>query len=346
MGNRLKCDYFRLILLAGLLGSGAGAAIAQYAGPAIPSPAKAATTPESAMKVEYPEIGIMPGDLISITVLGAPELSTNTQSPTDTISGSNSGSASGIRVGQKGEVVLGYLGRVTLAGMTLSRASEYLAKDLKDRGFLVDPQVSVQLLDSPTRIISVIGEVQKPAPVPAFGQLRLLDVISACGGFTPLASHTLTVRRPGEPYPIMVNLGADPRAANVSNIPLMVGDTLIVPKVGSVFVVGQVKTQGAIPLSSNTPITVIRAISMAGGVNYGAALSKVRIIRPTADNRHIEIMLDLKKVMYGKQQDIALASDDVLFIPSNTFKASLAAGGATAASTLLYESVYASTILK
>jgi hypothetical protein len=57
-------------------------------------------------------------------------------------------------------------------------------------------------------------------------------------------------------------------------------------------------------------------------------------------------MLDLKKVMYGKQQDIALASDDVLFIPSSVFKASLAAGGATVASTLLYESVYTSTVLK
>jgi polysaccharide export outer membrane protein len=144
----------------------------------------------------------------------------------------------------------------------------------------------------------------------------------------------------------MVDLGADPKAANVSNIPLMAGDTLIVPKVGSVFVVGQVKTQGAIPLSGNSPITVMRAISMAGGVNFGAALSRVRIIRPTADNRHIEIMLDLKKVMYGKQQDIALASDDVLFIPSSVFKASLAAGGATVASTLLYESVYTSTVLK
>jgi polysaccharide export outer membrane protein len=242
--------------------------------------------------------------------------------------------------------VLAYLGAVKLAGLTPSQASIYLAKALQDGGFLVDPQVSVQLLDSPTRIITVIGEVQRPTPVPAFGQLRLLDVISTCGGLTPLASHTLTVRRPGQLYPIMVDLGADPKAANVSNIPLMAGDTLIVPKVGSVFVVGQVKTQGAIPLSGNSPITVMRAISMAGGVNFGAALSRVRIIRPTADNRHIEIMLDLKKVMYGKQQDIALASDDVLFIPSSVFKASLAAGGATVASTLLYESVYTSTVLK
>jgi polysaccharide export outer membrane protein len=126
----------------------------------------------------------------------------------------------------------------------------------------------------------------------------------------------------------------------------MAGDTVIVPKVGSVFVVGQVKTQSAFPLSGNTPITVMRAIAMAGGVNYGAALSKARIIRTTADNQHIEIMLDLKKLMYGKQQDVALVSDDVLFIPSNTFKATLAAGGASVAATLLYQGAYTATILK
>jgi polysaccharide export outer membrane protein len=188
--------------------------------------------------------------------------------------------------------------------------------------------------------------VQKPAAVPAFEQLRLLDAISACGGFTALASHTITVRRTSASDPIIVQLGTDPSAANVSNIPLMAGDTVIVPKVGNVFVVGQVKTQMAIPLSGNTPITVMRALSLAGGVNYGAALSKARIIRTTADNQHVEIILDLKKLMYGKQQDVALASDDILFIPSNTFKATLAAGGASVAAALLAQGAYTATVVK
>ena len=57
-------------------------------------------------------------------------------------------------------------------------------------------------------------------------------------------------------------------------------------------------------------------------------------------------MLDLHKVMYGKQQDIALASDDVLFVPSNTFKATVAAGGLSVAAALAYESAYVTTIAK
>jgi hypothetical protein len=42
----------------------------------------------------------------------------------------------------------------------------------------------------------------------------------------------------------------------------------------------------------------------------------------------VEIQLDLKKVMQGKERDIALASDDVLLVPGNGFKQSMAAGGA------------------
>ena len=214
-----------------------------------------------------------------------------------------------------------------LAGMTPPELALYLDKELKEKGILVDPQVTVSLVGSPTRVITVLGEVQKPSPVPAYGQLRLLDVISACGGFTPLASHNITVRRPGDPNPITVILGTDPKTTDETNIPLIAGDTVIVPKVGNVFVIGQVKTPSAIPLSSNAPITVMRAIAMSGGLNFGAALSKVVIIRKTPSDQHVEIQVDLKKVMNGKERDVALASDDVLLVPTNGFKAGVAAGG-------------------
>jgi polysaccharide export outer membrane protein len=346
MNMRLKCDIRCFLLVAGVLSSSGGTALAQYTGPAIASPARVASAPASAMKVEYENVRIMPGDVISIATYGAPELTTTAQTSTGTIVGPGSPVVAGLKVGAQGEVVLPYLGAVKLAGLTLSEASIYLNKALKEGGFLVDPQVSVQLVDSPTRIVTVIGEVQRPSAIPAFEQLRLLDAISACGGFTTLASHAITVRRPGAPDPIIVQLGTDPSASNESNIPLMAGDTVIVPKVGNVFVVGQVKTQSAIPLSGNTPITVMRALAMAGGVNYGAALSKARIIRTTADNQHVEIMLDLKKLMYGKQQDVALISDDILFIPTNAIKAAVAAGGASVAASLITQGAYTASILK
>ncbi|HEX4311214.1 MAG TPA: polysaccharide biosynthesis/export family protein [Acidobacteriaceae bacterium] len=295
---------------------GVSSAVAQFAGPAVGTPSTQAPGPNAALQAQYVDVKIMPGDVISIATYGAPELTTG------------SGSVGGVKVGAQGEIVLPYIGVVKVAGMTPSETALYLERELKDKGILVDPQVTVSLVDSPTRVITVLGEVQKPAPIPAFGQLRLLDVISACGGFTPLASHTITVRRVGEPNPITIILGTDPKTTDETNIPLMAGDTVIVPKVGNVFVIGQVKTPSAIPLSSNAPITVMRAIAMSGGLNFGAALSKVVIIRKTPDDQHVEIQMDLKKVMHGKERDVALASDDVLLVPSNGFKAGMAVGGA------------------
>ena len=233
-----------------------------------------------------------------------------------------------------------------LAGLTPSEAATYLSNVLKQGGFLVDPQVSVQLVDSPTRAVTVIGEVMKPSPVPAFGQIRLLDAISACGGFTPFASHSVTIRRIGNPDPIAVELGTDAQTANASDVPLIPGDTVIVSKVGSVFVLGYVKTPSAIPLSNIAPVTVLRALAMAGGVNYGAGLSKARIIRTTADNQRVEIKLDLRKIMFGQQQDVALLSNDILLVPGNAFKAGMAAGGAGVAASLLYAVGDTATIFK
>ncbi len=317
---------------------GAALASGQFAGPAVSGSTAGTSSPVSALKARYDAVKIMPGDVISITTYGAPELTTSTTTSTDAPGNTSgaSGSVNGIKVGAQGEIVLPYLGVVKVAGMTPSDAAAYLEQELKDKGILVDPQVTVALVDSPTRVITVLGEVQKPAPVPAFGQLRLLDVIAACGGFTPLASHTITVRREGDPNPITILLGSDPRTTDETNIPLMAGDTVIVPKVGSVFVVGQVKTPSAIPLSSNSPVTVMRAIAMAGGLNFGAALSKVVIIRRTPDDQHVEIQMDLKKVMSGKERDVALASDDVLLVPTNGFKAGMAGGGAAIAASSIY----------
>ena len=326
-----KPGAYAVAAVAFLLIWAAPLARAQFAGPAMSAASTSAGAPASAMHLDYHDVQIMPGDIISILTYGAPELSTTTPTTTATPGSTGSSSVPGMKVGAKGDIVLPYLGTVKIAGLTPPEASQHLATLLKDGGFLVDPQVTVELVESPTRVIAVIGEVTKPQPVPAYGQLRLLDVISACGGFTPLASHTLTVRRAGEAQPITVMLGSDPRNTDAANIPLMAGDTVVVPKVGSVFVVGQVKTPAAIPLSSYEPVTVLRAISISGGLLPGAALSRVTIIRKTSENQHVEITLDVNKVMKGKQKDVALMSDDVLLVPRNGFKAGMSVAGASVA---------------
>jgi len=332
-------------VLLTVLGLCATAAVAQYAGPALTVPARAAGAQTEAMQPSHADATILPGDVIAIVTLGAAELSSTTQVASGAIAGST-GMAGGLRVSEQGAVLLPYLGAVQLAGLTTAQAAGLLRGKLKEGGYLADPQVTVQLVYSPTRVIPVVGEVVRPAPVPAYGQLRLLDAISSCGGFTVQASHTVQVSRAGLAAPITVELGADPMQASLADIPLMPGDRVIVPRVGSIFVVGEVKTPMAYPAYSNTPITVMRAIAMAGGLKYSAALSQSRIIRTTADHQRVEIRFDLKKLMHGQQPDPVLAADDILYIPANAFKATVAAGGVGVTESFFYGAIYASSVLK
>jgi polysaccharide export outer membrane protein len=333
-GNKIAC---LLILSAAGLLTHVPIAQAQFLGP---SAGVVQPTSATASVSEYPEVRITSGDIVSIATLGAPELTTLMQTSTGAMNPASSAPVTGIRVGSRGEVNIPYAGAIVLAGLTPAEAGQVISKSLKEKGILVDPQVTVQLVDSPMRVITVIGEVQKPAPIPGFGHLRLLDAVSACGGFTPLASHAITIRRAGIEEPILVNLGTDPQRPDIGNIPLLPGDTIIVPTVGRVFVLGQVKTPQSLSLSGNTPITAMRAVAMAGGVNFAAALSRARVIRPVGGNRNVNIVFDLAKVMSGKQQDIVLNTDDVLFLPTNTFKAALAGGAAQVATSAMYGAAY------
>jgi polysaccharide export outer membrane protein len=334
------------MLLVGVIGLCGTILVAQFTGPGVSTPSEPVALPSGTVNPLYEDARIRIGDVISITTYGVPELTINPKVASGSILASGSSQVEGLKVGPNGEVIVPYLGAVKLVGMTLVEAATYLGNALKADGILTDPQVSVQLVDSPTRVITVFGEVERPALVSGYGQISLLQAISACGGLTKLASHYISIHRPGVADPILVFLGTDPNTTNASKVKLVAGDTVIVPRVGNVYVVGEVKTQDAYPLSGNAPMTVMRVIALAGGLKYSAALSKARIIRTTASNQRVEIRLDLKKLMNGKQQDITLVSDDVLFIPANGFKASVAAGGASVATSLLYGVTYSVSATK
>ena len=113
---------------------GAALASGQFAGPAVSGSTAGTSSPVSALKARYDAVKIMPGDVISITTYGAPELTTSTTTSTDA-PGNTSGASSsvnGIKVGAQGEIVLPYLGVVKVAGMTPSDAAAYLEQELKD----------------------------------------------------------------------------------------------------------------------------------------------------------------------------------------------------------------------
>src|ERR1035438_7354767 len=120
MSVHLKLELKRLLSAIWILFFGAAIGAAQYGGPAVTYPPQVASAPAVAMKADYGDIKILPGDVISIATYGAPELT-----------------AIGLKIGPQGEIVLPYLGQVQLAGLTPSEATVFLSSSLKSGGFLV-----------------------------------------------------------------------------------------------------------------------------------------------------------------------------------------------------------------
>ena len=88
---------------------------------------------------------------------------------------------------------------------------------------------------------------------------------------------------------------------------------------GQVYVWGQVRTQGAIDLKVNEPLTAGKAILRAGGFGDFANKKKIKVIRSSAnqgEKRTFE--LDMAEILEdGKmEKDVQLQPDDFIIVPA------------------------------
>ena len=296
---------------------------AQFAGPAAtkadsPSPLPASQRAPEPQRSPAPDVLILhSGDDIEVSVFGVKDYDLK------------------VRIDNNGSAYLPLIGATHLDGLTLPQAQRRVGEMLDAAGMIRDAEVTITVMDSIRDVITVTGEVNAPKPVPAFGELHLMDVIAAAGGMTRSASHTISILRPGVAEPMLVQLGPNLADAQAQNIRVYPGDQILVPRTGVVYVVGAVKLQSAYPLAKDTPLTLLQVVTLAGGPNFEASKSKTRIIRTVGATRQ-EIPVNLKNVMFGKTPDPVLQNDDIVFVPTDTFKAGIKGGAAGLALGLIY----------
>jgi polysaccharide export outer membrane protein len=126
-----------------------------------------------------------------------------------------------------------------------------------------------------------------PGPVPLTGGMTLIEALSRAGSTMPTSSGEVSVVRP--PQGAQVNgagEGAEIFRANIRdlesgtlklNIELRDGDQIFVPKAELVYVFGQVKNPGSYGIQKD--MTVLQALSLAGGVTPNGAMGRIQIIR-------------------------------------------------------------------
>jgi polysaccharide export outer membrane protein len=121
------------------------------------------------------------------------------------------------------------------------------------------------------------------------------------------------------------------------NIDLQPGDTVIVPKAGIVYVLGEVTKPGGYVMNATGGVTVLQIVAVAGGPTHVAKSGKTRLLRKT-DTGFQEQQIDLTKLLRGKIQDVSVRDEDIVYVPSSAIKTALNASAlvAVAASTAIY----------
>ena len=242
-------------------------------------------------------IGI--GDLFQITMFGTQDFNSD------------------FRVSPSGDISVPPLGMVHVAGLSTSEAERSIEDQLREGGFYREPRVSVFQKEYATQGVSILGEVKNPGVYPLLADRHLLDLLSQAGGLTPNASKTISVTHAGASTPSVVTLSKDPELAATSNPAILPGDTVVVAAAGVVYVIGDVNKPGGFVMNDN--LTVLQALALAGGNTPMAALDKAQVVRQVKGTRE-SVPISLKRILNGRDKDIRLHPEDILFIPSSAGK--------------------------
>jgi len=259
---------------------------------------------------------IGPGDVLDIRILNRPNLSRDA-----------------VRVEGNGMI------RMPLIDDEIQAACKTegeLAHEIADRytKFYKKPQVDVFIKEYHSRQVAVIGAVNEQSRFELQRRIRLLELLTYAKGPSPKAGQTINIvhapqpqicQKPGEEmeepanafvsYKLSDTLTGDPKA----NPYLEPGDIITLPEANQVYVVGNVYTPLTIPLKE--PITLSRAVAMAGGVKQDSKKDKVRIVRQepgSATSR--EIVVDLTAIEKKRAEDISLAPNDIIDVPTSGTK--------------------------
>jgi len=216
--------------------------------------------------------------------------------------------------------------------MSPSQAATTIHDHFLSAHYLNHPQVSVVVDQYATANVTIIGEVRSPGAYPISTPRPILDVIALGGGLDQIADRNIVIERHGDQTnPILYNVSNDAERAIKEQVVVHPGDTVVVPKAGIVYVLGDVNRPGGFTMSNNeSKVSILEALAIAGGAAKTAKLGHAHLLRKV-DKSDTEISLgDIEK---GKSPDVAMLPGDILYVPFSYAKNLLitSSGGITGA---------------
>ncbi len=255
-----------------------------------PAPAKAGVAP-----VDADQSRIGAGDTVRITVYQSPDLSLET------------------RVNEGGAISYPLLGRVQLAGLTVTAAEQHIASELKRRDFVKDPQVIIVVTQVRANQVNVLGQVGKPGRYSLdLAGMRMTEVLSLAGGVIAGAgSDTIVVTgtRDGKSFRREVDLPRlfSPGGA-AEDVVVAPGDTVWVDRAPQIYLYGEIQHPGALRLERG--MTLMQAVAAGGGATPRGTLKGIKVTRHGVDG---------KTTTVEPSMEDTLKDGDVVFIRESLF---------------------------
>lgn len=263
----------------------------------------------SGLKEVLPQQRMGPNDLVAVEIYNADELSLHA------------------RIGEDGHIRLPMLAaKIQAAGLLPAELEKAIGGAYVHEGILVNPVVTVSVLEYASKPVSVIGAVNKPVTFHAEQPITLLEAVTRAGGFSEDAGSYLLLssRAEGdgdqpvltERIPVSDILES---AGATAGILLHGGEEIRVPEAGKIYIVGNVKKPGTYRIPNDHETTVLKALALSEGLLPNAT-REAYIYRRAPDGSKAEIPLNLRELMARKAEDVTLLRDDVLYIPESARK--------------------------
>jgi len=233
-----------------------------------------------------------------------------------------------VRVAADGYITFPLVGRIKVENLNTSEIEQRISQRLMEGQFLFDAHVSVMVEEYRSKQYLILGSVKAPGKYYLREQERVLDAISRSKGidFEQGGKQAMIVRteHPNTEYERKIVIRIDLEALlsgsdQLSNIPLQDNDVLYFPKPEFFYIIGQVKNPGSFPYVQKR-VTLVEAISMAGGFTTIAARNRTRIIRvENGVEKIIEVKVDAITNSGKKGQDVTIQPEDVIVVPESFF---------------------------
>lgn len=247
-----------------------------------------------------------PGDVLDIAVYDEPDLSRL------------------FTIQHGGEITFPLLGEVQVSGLTVNEARQLLEELLK-KDYLVDPHITIKVKEFQSQWVTLVGEVVRPGKYYLDGPTTLLDLLTEAGGFTTQASGEVIISRLDD----VVGNGDSTRHISLSRdmspeqqktalaLLLENRDLVTVSSQASIYISGEVRNPGSYPLTAG--LTVLKAVSLSGGLDKFGSKGKVEILRKTANGKSQRIKVDLEEIEKGEKPDVPLAPGDIVKVGKRVF---------------------------